>query len=359
MDAVLTMTPPPRASSSGMARFIARKTPVRPSSMVWVHTVSSISAVNARRLRPAGSAGWPKALLWRLSSRPKVWTVPPIIASMPAGVPASATMVVAVPPAFTISAVTARALAPSMSATATLAPRSPKPSAVARPMPDPAPETSATLPSNRMGSAALLPDQWTAALAERAERLLAGDRAHDLGEVPLALRFIRRLHLHEVHVADHPAVLADAAVLRHEVVVRQLRHLRHDRLGLVGAGRLDRFQVMHGGAVGPGLDHGGRHALGGGEAVAEGARLRRHVPVERAGHQQPLRGPQADGAHLRILDQERGHPLPAPFETELVGLLDGIGDVGAPIRHHHHLGLRALRLEQVGREVRIVQRVPD
>src|SRR6185295_1343822 len=244
IDAVFTMTPPPRASSSGIARFIARKTPVRPSSMVCVHTASSMSPMNASRLRPAGSAGWPKALLWRMSRPPYIFTVPPIIASMPAGLPASATIAVAAPPAFTISVATASALPPSMSATATRAPRSPKPSAVARPMPDPAPEISTTLPSNRTESTTLLPDQGAATLRERPEGLLAGNRADDLGEVPLALRLVRRLHLHEVHVADHPAVLADPAVLRHEVVDRRLLHLRHDRFGLVGPGRLDRPQVV-------------------------------------------------------------------------------------------------------------------
>ena len=151
MDAVLTMTPPPRASSSGMARFIARKTPVRPSSMVWVHTASSMSAVNARRLRPAGSAGWPKALLWRMSRPPKALTVPPIIASMPAGLPASAAM--AGRGAARLHDLRGHRLRPAavdVRHAPPGRPRSPKPSAVARPMPDPAPETSATLPSNRM-----------------------------------------------------------------------------------------------------------------------------------------------------------------------------------------------------------------
>jgi len=92
-----------------------------------------------------------------MSRPPKVFTAPPIMASMPAGLPASAVMVVAVPPAAAISAATASALARSMSATATRAPRSPKPRAVARPMPDPAPETSATLPSNRKRSSSVRP----------------------------------------------------------------------------------------------------------------------------------------------------------------------------------------------------------
>jgi len=70
-----------------------------------------------------------------------------------------------------------------------------------------------------------------------------------------------------------------------------------------------------------------------GEAVAE-ARASASCPVERAGHQQPLRGPQADGAHLRILDQERGHRC-RPVRDRTRGLLDGIGDVGAPSPSPH------------------------
>ncbi len=67
------------------------------------------------------------------------------------------------------------------------------------------------------------------------------------------------------------------AVLGHEVVDRQLLHLGHHGLGLVGAGGLHRLEVVQHGAVGAGLDEGGRPADHLGEAVGEGARLRRHV----------------------------------------------------------------------------------
>src|SRR5215831_147610 len=85
-----------------------------------------------------------------MSRSPKASTVPPTMASTPAGVPASAAIAMALPPAPVISAVTASAFAPSRSATATCAPRAANPMAVARPMPEPAPDTSATLPSKRM-----------------------------------------------------------------------------------------------------------------------------------------------------------------------------------------------------------------
>src|SRR5215468_1207118 len=145
MDAVFTMAPPPRLSSSGMARLVARNTLVSPMLITCAHTCSSSSPVKARRLCPGGSGGWPKALLSRISRPPKASTVPPTMASMPAGVPTSAAMAMALPPAPTISVVTASAFARSRSATATCAPRAANPTAAARPMPEPAPDTSATL----------------------------------------------------------------------------------------------------------------------------------------------------------------------------------------------------------------------
>src|SRR5215813_1586510 len=87
-----------------------------------------------------------------MSRPPKASTAPPTMASTPAGVPASAAMAMALPPAPAISAITASAFAPSRSATATCAPRAANPMAVARPIPEPAPDTSATLPSKRMSA---------------------------------------------------------------------------------------------------------------------------------------------------------------------------------------------------------------
>ena len=115
---------------------------------------------------------------------------------------------------------------------------------------------------------------------------------------------------------------------------------------------------MQGGPVGAGLDHGGRHPFRRGEPIGEGTRLRAHVPVEGAGHQQPLRGLQAQRMHLRILDQQGGQSLPALVEPELLRLLDRIGEVRAAVCHDHHLRLRGLRLQQIGREVCRVQRMP-
>src|SRR5690242_5493739 len=202
------MAPPPRASSSGMARLVARKTPVRPRSMVWVHTASSRSPVKASRLLPGGRARLPKALLWRMSSPPKVRTVPPTMASMPAGVPASAVMARALPPAAAISAATASALAESRSTTATLAPRAAKPIAVARPMPEPAPDTSATLPSNRMEPSA---SEIEVAAGHLLEDGAPQDLVGAVGDVDDAQRVVG---VHQPHLVGEPhaAVGLDRAV---------------------------------------------------------------------------------------------------------------------------------------------------
>src|SRR5512144_1809251 len=211
-----------------MARFVARKTPVRPSSMVCVHTASSRSPVKARRLLPGGRVGWPNALLCRMSRPPKARTVPPTIASMPAGVPASAVIATAAPPAAWISAVTVWARPPSRSATATRAPRAAKPSAVARPMPEPAPDTSATLPSNRMEAS---PSEIEIATGELLEDGAPEDLVGAVGDVDDAKRVVG------VHQADlvgeaHAAVGLDGPVDRAQADL--------DRVGLGHRQLLDR-----------------------------------------------------------------------------------------------------------------------
>src|SRR5712671_6923043 len=124
------------------------------------------------------------------------------IRSMPAGVPASAVIATALPPAARISAVTASARPPSRSATATRAPHAAKPSAVARPIPDPAPDTSATLPSNRM-------EVSTSEVEIAAGELLEDGAPEDLvgavGDVDDAQRVVR---VHQAHLVGeaHAAV---------------------------------------------------------------------------------------------------------------------------------------------------------
>ena len=98
------------------------------------------------------------ALLTRTSSRPNCSTAASISAWPPSGVDTSLPSATAAPPAATISSTTATAgptsapspsIEPPRSLTTTEAPRSASRRAWARPMPRPAPVTTATRPSNR------------------------------------------------------------------------------------------------------------------------------------------------------------------------------------------------------------------
>ena len=77
----------------------------------------------------------------------------------------------------------------------------------------------------------------------------------ELVEIPFAFRFLRLLDLEQVHVADQPAVLADLAVLGHEVVDRGFLHLLDDGRPVERVGRLDRVQLVRHRAVIAGLNH--------------------------------------------------------------------------------------------------------
>src|ERR1700739_717161 len=133
-------------------------------------------------------------------------------------------------------------------------------------------------------------DQRTARRRQRLEGLLARNRRDQLVVVPLTFRFGRLLHLEQVHVVHHAAVVADAPVLREEVVHRRLLHLRHHFLRVVAVDRLDRLQVVHHRRVVAGLHH-RRHLLVlVEEALGPGARVVVHVPVEALGQVHALRG---------------------------------------------------------------------
>ena len=61
--------------------------------------------------------------------------------------------------------------------------------------------------------------QGTAAVLQRPERLIGRNRRQDLEVVVRICGFRGRLHLFKIHVAHDPTVLAQPAVLGHEVVV--------------------------------------------------------------------------------------------------------------------------------------------
>src|SRR4051812_2723526 len=102
--------------------------------------------------------------------------------------------------------------------------------------------------------------QRAAALVQRTEGLVARHGGEQLVKVPLTFGLRRLLHLEQVHVMHHAAVDADLTVLGEEVVDRSGAHLLHDLRCLVSADGLDRLQIMHGGRIETGLDHGGHVA---------------------------------------------------------------------------------------------------
>src|SRR5829696_7980325 len=77
------------------------------------------------------------------------------------------------------------------------------------------------------------------------------------------------------------------------------------RLGLVGAGGLDRLEVLGHGRVGAGLDH-VRHAAGALlEALGEGAGLVVEIPVVAFRQHEPLRRLQSEAVDLGQREEQR------------------------------------------------------
>src|SRR5689334_4447675 len=81
-------------------------------------------------------------------------------------------------------------------------------------------------------------------ISERPISLISRQRSDLLEIVPWIFRFLGRLHLEQMHVADHAAVFADIAVGTGRIVDLQLLHLLHDGLRVHRASGLDRLQVM-------------------------------------------------------------------------------------------------------------------
>ena len=152
---------------------------------------------------------------------------------------------------------------------------------------------------------------------------------------------------------------ADGAAAGEDVLDRHLVELGRDRLGLVGAGGLDRLQVLGDGGVGAGLDH-VRHPAGAlHEAVAELAALVVAVPVEALGQGQALGRLEAEAVDLGEGEEQRGELLAALDDAELGGALDRVRGVEAGVGEADDLGARGLRLEEEGGEVGGGERVAD
>src|SRR5262245_18882840 len=123
-------------------------------------------------------------------------------------------------------------------------------------------------------------DEWALAFVQRPVGLVTGHGRDQLVDVVLALGLGRRLDLKEIHVAHQAAIFAQLAILGHDVVDRDLAHLGHHRLGVVGAGRLHGLEIVRDRAVDAGRQHAGDLVAPGAEALGPGAGLVVEIPVE-------------------------------------------------------------------------------
>src|SRR3954452_11362916 len=177
-EPVLTMTPPPWSTISGMTALAHRYTPFRLVAISASQASSSISTTEPRAPYPA--------LLTRISIRPWRAAAAATPAVTSAARETSITTAVARSP---ISRATRSTAAPSRSAMTTSAPSAANSEAVARPMPLAPPVIRATLLARRM--------RWILALQVRAaglgqalHRVAAGDVSGNPVVVPGADRLL-------------------------------------------------------------------------------------------------------------------------------------------------------------------------
>ena len=141
MEELFIMTPPPCSSITGISYFMDNQTPLKLVSTTSSKT-SSVVRISRAIMPPT------PALLKAISNRPYPFTVWFTMFSTCEAIRTSVWTNIASPPAFFIISTVS---IPSFSlrlATTTLAPLSPNLIAVARPMPELPPVTSATLPAN-------------------------------------------------------------------------------------------------------------------------------------------------------------------------------------------------------------------
>src|ERR1700722_5814432 len=140
--AVLIITPPPCFIMCGIAYLHPKNTPFRHTSTTQSHSSSLVSTTVLGTKTPA--------LLNRISRRPNPRTVSSTMRSTSAATRTSTETDFATPPAFSISAAVLLADSDRTSATITFAPSRANRSALARPIPEPAPVISATLSLSSM-----------------------------------------------------------------------------------------------------------------------------------------------------------------------------------------------------------------
>src|SRR5439155_1297086 len=145
IEAVFTITPPPRSFITGTANLQPRYTPRTLVAKTRSYSSSGSSQSGVIRCEKP-------ALLTRMSSPPKPDTASSIIAFTSAERETSARKKRAAPPSLAIAEATRRPFSSFTSATTTRAPSRAKRVAIASPNPDPAPVTTAILPSNLMAA---------------------------------------------------------------------------------------------------------------------------------------------------------------------------------------------------------------
>jgi hypothetical protein len=80
------------------------------------------------------------------------------------------------------------------------------------------------------------------------------------------------------------------------------------------------------------------------------------IPVERGHEFEPLCCLKRQAVHVGYEYQQRNHGLICR-QPELVGLLDGVDHVAGAVGKRHHFRAGRLRLQQIGTEIRGVQRM--
>jgi hypothetical protein len=205
----------------------------------------------------------------------------------------------------------------------------------------------------------LLLHQRAVTLVERTERLVGRDRRTQLVVIVRALGLARRLDLEEVGRMQGATVDARRALAEERILGGPGLHLRDRLSSIVGVDLVDGFQVIEDHGIHAGMVRGRIDALvRGGEALRPRARLVVHVPVEGLGQQQALRGREAEAVDIAAEDEQARQALPALPDAELGRLLDRVDGVAAGVGQADHLGLRRLRLQQVGGASLRAERAP-
>ena len=147
-----------------------------------------------------------------------------------------------------------------------------------------------------------------AEFGEFSVRLIAFHGLEDLVEIPVALRFGRRLHLDDVHLLLQKTIGPDHAVRDEHVVDLRLLQLLHDLVRVGRPDRLDRVQIGERRRIIGGLREGRHFFRLLEEPVGELPRRIVHVPVPRSGQHEALRGFESERVDVGEEHEQRRRP---------------------------------------------------